>query len=75
MAKVIRKSSRTPTREQVQKCIARSWKSAQQIAKQLNTTTRTVQRRLNELRAAGVDVEAKTGWDGEYAHVPYYKVA
>lgn len=67
-----RTARNTPTPLAVRQA-ARSFKSARQLAAELGCSKRTIERRLNELRAAGRTVLSKTGWDGEYKHVPYYR--
>jgi IS30 family transposase len=56
--------------------VCRSYKSARQIAAELGTSPRTIQRRLVEIEAAGYTLAVRSSWDGEYAtHAPHYKIS
>lgn len=77
-AKTERVGKRGPQRisNDAVRAICRSYKSARQLAKALNTSTRTIQRRLRDIAAAGFTVDSKPSWDGEYAtDVPHYKIS
>lgn len=63
----------SPTADAV-RAAARSYKSAQQLARELGTSTRTIQRRIAELEAKGRKVERRSSWDGEWSSAPYYRI-
>jgi predicted DNA-binding transcriptional regulator YafY len=53
----------------------RSYKSTRQLADEIGTSTRTIERRLDDLRAAGYTVAIKMAWDGQHKRSPHYKIS